>query len=64
MSVVAYARIARQELKETLESVESAMLSGGIKDFIEYQHIAGKRQGLLQALAILDETSKRFDQQD
>lgn len=62
MSTVAFARLVREELADDLSSAEAAMLSGGIKSFEEYQHIAGKRQGLLQAIAVVDDVTRRFDE--
>ena len=60
--VVAFARLVRQALDEELKQTEQAMLAGNVKTFEEYRYTAGKRQGLLQALAIIDDTSKRFDE--
>lgn len=61
MSVVAFARVLREELEEDLKSVEAGIL-GGISDHDSYRQAVGKRHGLMQALASLDDTVKRFDQ--
>lgn len=61
MSVVAFARLMREELEEDLKSVEAGIL-GGLADHDHYRQAVGKRHGLMQALAILDDTIKRFDQ--
>jgi len=63
MSVIAFARVAREELQQTLESVEAGIL-GGAKSWDEYQRLCGKRQGLQQALSILDEELSRMESQD
>lgn len=63
MSVVALARVTRDALKEALASTETGLL-GGAKTWDEYQRLAGKRQGLQQALNILDDEVQRFDTQD
>ena len=60
--VVAYARIVRQELQEAIQQLEQAILAGDAKDLQEYRYLTGKRQGLQQAIAIIDDTSKRFDE--
>lgn len=60
--VVAYARIVRQELDEAIKQLEQAILAGDAKDLQEYRYLTGKRQGLQQAIAIIDDTSKRFDE--
>lgn len=61
MSTVAFARILRDELETDLKTIEQGIL-GGAKDFEEYRFMTGKRWGLIQALAALDETMKRFDE--
>lgn len=61
MSVVAFARLMREKLEEDLSSVESGILNG-IADYEQYRQAVGKRHGLMQALATLDDTVKRFDQ--
>lgn len=63
MSVVALARVLRESLQETLASVESGIL-GGVSTWDEYRGLVGKRQGIMQALATLDEEVRRFDEQD
>jgi hypothetical protein len=60
--VVAFARLVRQDLEEALQSLDRALLAGDAKSFEEYRYLTGKRQGLQQALAIIDDTSKRFDE--
>ena len=60
--VVAFARLVREELKESLDQIERAILAGDAKDHEEYRYLTGKRQGLQQAIAIIDDTSKRFDE--
>ena len=60
--VVAYARIVRQELDEAIKQLGQAILAGDAKDLQEYRYLTGKRQGLQQAIAIIDDTSKRFDE--
>ncbi len=64
MSVVAYARLVREELEESLGSVDRSLVSGNLKDFEEYRYVAGKRVGLMQALSIVDDAVRRFDEQD
>jgi hypothetical protein len=63
MSVVALARVVRDELQQDLQGVERGILSG-VKDKDEYWMLVGKRQGLQQALAVLDAQVQRFDQDD
>lgn len=63
MSVVALARVVRDELQEDLRSVEQGILSG-VATWDEYKTLTGKRQGLQQALAVLDAQVQRFDQDD
>lgn len=63
MSVVALARVVREELEDVLHSAEAGIL-GGVPDLNEYHRLCGKRQGLLQAISILDEQVSRMEQQD
>lgn len=63
MSVVALARLVRDELVESQKSVEQGILQG-VQSWDEYQSAVGKRRGLMQAQAILDDTVKRFDEQN
>lgn len=63
MSVIAYARIVREELEEALKSIEIGLLQG-VEDWDKYQNAVGRRRGLLQALAIVDETMARFDEKN
>lgn len=63
MSVVALARVVRESLQDALDSTDSGLV-GGVKTWDEYQRLVGKRQGLQQALNILDAEVQRFDQQD
>jgi len=62
MSTVAFARIIRDELAEALQSIEAGIL-GGVKSMDEYRELVGKRQGLQRAIAVIDETTRRFDEQ-
>jgi hypothetical protein len=48
---------------EAVKSVESGILNGA-KSWDEYLSLVGKRRGLIQALASIDETTSRFDDQD
>jgi hypothetical protein len=61
MSTVAYARILREQMEEANSSVESGLLKG-VQTWDEYNIAVGRRRGLLQALEMLDETTRRFDQ--
>lgn len=61
MSVIAYARLAREDLEESLRSVESGILSG-VQTWDEYNKAIGRRRGLMQALEMIDETTRRFDE--
>ena len=63
MSTVAFARIVRKELAEALENVEAGIL-GGVKSMDEYRELVGKRQGLQRAIAVIDETTRQFDEQE
>jgi len=63
MSVVALARVVRDELLEELQVLEQGILQG-VQDRDQYWALVGRRQGLKQALGILDDQAKRFDQQD
>ena len=62
MSTVAFARLVREELKEALDSVEAGIL-GGVKSMDEYRELVGKRQGLQRAISVIDDTTRRFDEQ-
>ena len=61
--IVAFARIMRQELDNEVSVVDRSLTSGALQSMEEYRNITGKRSGLIIALAILDETIKRFDEQ-
>jgi len=54
----------RAELKEVLDSVERGILGGAVRDFEEYRFLIGKKVGLEQALSVVDESVKRFDERD
>ena len=58
--IVAFVRIVREELEDELRTAEEGILNGP-QDIDEYRRLVGKRQGLKSALAIIDETVKRFD---
>lgn len=63
MSTVAFANKLRMEMEADLASIEQGILAGA-KDWEEYRLMVGKRHGLKQALAILDDVTRRFDAQD
>lgn len=63
MSTVAFAGLARQDLREALDGVEAGIMQGAAT-WDEYQYMLGRRRGLQQALAVIDETIKRFDEQN
>ena len=63
MSTVAFANKLRAEIEADLTSVEQGILSGA-KDWDEYRLMVGKRHGLKQALAALDDITRKFDAQD
>lgn len=64
MSVVAFARVQRKELEEELAVLDHAILSGRAKSFDEYREITGERRGLVKAIAIIENLSKKFDEQN
>jgi len=64
MSVIALARVVRDDLLEARNGAEQAILNGHPTSFDEYRFLTGKRAGLETALALLDEAVKRFDEQD
>lgn len=61
--IVAFARMMRNSLEEQLDSVDRGLLGGNLKDFGEYQRLSGKRQGIVEALALVDEVTSKFDNQ-
>ena len=61
--IVAFARMLRNSLEEELSSVDRGLLSGNLPDFYEYKRLSGKRQGIVEALALVDEVTSKFDQQ-
>jgi len=61
MSTVAFARISRDVMEEELQSVETGMLNG-VTTWEAYQYALGKRRGLMQAIAVIDETTRKFDE--
>ena len=63
MSVVALARVLRTEFERMQQITETGLLNG-VKDKDEYWLLVGRRQGVMQARAILDEEAQRFDAQD
>jgi hypothetical protein len=63
MSVVALSRVVHEELQQQLKGVEGGILSG-VASWDEYLRMTGKRAGLLQALAVVDEETQRFDNQE
>jgi len=63
MSVVAFARLVREEIEQDLQSVETGILAG-IPNMEDYRQAVGKRHGLKQALGIIEDTMKRFDEQE
>lgn len=62
MSVAAFVRVTVKDLKEDLDSVERGILDG-VKTFDEYLSLVGKRKGLLQAIAVIDDTAAKFEQE-
>jgi hypothetical protein len=50
-------------MEADLASIEQGILAGA-KDWEEYKFMVGKRHGLKQALALLDDVTRRFDAQD
>lgn len=60
MSTIALARLVQEALMESQQSVERGILQG-VQTWDEYQTAVGKRNGLLQAQAILDDIVQRFD---
>lgn len=63
MSAIALARLVREELIESQKSVEQGILQG-VQSWDEYQTATGKRRGLMQAQAILDDVIRRFDEKN
>jgi len=63
MSVVAFARAAREEIENDLRFIETSILSG-VKTWDDYVRLTGQRRGVTQALEKLDEVMERFDRQE
>jgi len=63
MSAVAMARLVREELDDSLKMVETGLIHGA-DSWDAYQFALGTRRGLLQAIAAVDEVTKRFDEQN
>jgi hypothetical protein len=63
MSTIAFANKLRAEIEADLTSIEQGILSGA-KDWDEYRFMVGRRHGLKQALAALEDTTRKFDAQD
>lgn len=60
---VALARVVREAIVEALSSTDAGIL-GGVKNWEEYQRLCGKRQGLQQALGIVEDESQKMDTQE
>ena len=63
MSTIAFARLVREELDEDLRLAEAGILQGA-ESWEQYQYALGRRRGLQQAIAAIDETTRRFDEQN
>jgi len=61
--IVAFARMLRNSLEEEIASVDRGLLSGNLKDFNEYHRLSGRRQGLTEALVLVDAVMTKFDSQ-
>ena len=61
--IVAFARVMRTRLEEEIASVDRGLLGGNLKDFNEYHRLSGRRQGLMEAVALVDEIMNKFDSQ-
>jgi len=63
MSTVAFARLVREELETDLTSVDAGIMQG-VESWDQYQYALGKRRGLQQAIAAIDDVTRRFDEQN
>lgn len=60
---LALTRVVHAALEEALTSTEAGLL-GGVKTWDEYQRLVGKRQGIQQAIVILEDEAQRMQNQD
>lgn len=63
MSVVALHRLVRDALIDEKEVIEIGILQGA-PTWDDYIRLCAKRQGIAQALDVLDDQMRRFDSQD
>jgi hypothetical protein len=63
MSAVALARLMHEALAGDQQILEQGILQG-VQSWDEYLAATGKRRGLMQAQAILDDVVRRFDEQN
>ena len=63
MSAVALARLMHEALAGDQQILEQGILQG-VQSWVEYLATTGKRRGLMQAQAILDDVVRRFDEQN